>query len=49
MSSSNQDLHDPIDQSQSRKRIAKQEKRLILLCIGVAIIMLLSLSRYVFE
>ncbi|WP_308635348.1 hypothetical protein [Paenibacillus silvisoli] len=30
-------------------RVAKQEKRLILLCIAVAAIMLLSLSRYVFK
>ncbi|WP_268896083.1 hypothetical protein [Paenibacillus glycinis] len=30
-------------------RVAKQEKRLILLCIIVAVIMLLSLSRYLFE
>ncbi|WP_164545717.1 hypothetical protein [Paenibacillus albus] len=49
MSSIDRDLHDPIDRNQSRKRIAKQEKRLILLCIVVAVIMLLSLSRYVFE
>lgn len=35
--------------SQNRSRVAKQEKRLILLCIGVAVIMLLSLSRYAFE
>ncbi|REE66723.1 hypothetical protein A8990_14722 [Paenibacillus taihuensis] len=40
---------DPNDRSRSRNRIVKQEKRLILLCIGVAVIMLLSLSRYVFE
>ncbi|WP_276316068.1 hypothetical protein [Paenibacillus lignilyticus] len=32
-----------------RNRVAKQEKRLILLCIIVAVIMLLSLSRYVFN
>ncbi|MFC4812076.1 hypothetical protein [Paenibacillus sp. GCM10023250] len=30
-------------------RIAKQEKRLIALCIFVAAVMLLSLSRYLFE
>ncbi|WP_256208525.1 hypothetical protein [Paenibacillus sp. CF384] len=36
--------HNPKD-----SRVAKQEKRLILLCIIVAVIMLLSLSRYVFK
>lgn len=33
----------------SRSRVANQEKRLIVLCIAVAVIMLLSLSRYLFE
>ncbi|WP_263866873.1 hypothetical protein [Paenibacillus rhizovicinus] len=33
----------------SPSRVAKQEKRLIVLCIVVAVIMLLSLSRYLFE
>lgn len=31
------------------KRIVKQEKRLIILCITVAGIMLLSLSKYLFK
>ncbi|WP_276316285.1 hypothetical protein [Paenibacillus artemisiicola] len=32
-----------------RNRIAKQEKRLIVLCLFVSAVMLLSLSRYLFE
>ncbi|WP_263864040.1 hypothetical protein [Paenibacillus lycopersici] len=33
----------------SGRRVVNQEKRLIALCIVVAVIMLLSLSRYLFE
>ena len=35
--------------NENNKRIAKQEKRLIILCIAVATIMLLSLSKYLFK
>jgi hypothetical protein len=35
--------------NEDHKRIAKQEKRLIILCIVVAGIMLLSLSKYLFK
>ncbi|MFC0329262.1 hypothetical protein ACFOLF_28075 [Paenibacillus sepulcri] len=36
------------DQNKPDERIAKQEKRLIILCIAVAFIMLLALSRRIF-
>ncbi|GGD50825.1 hypothetical protein [Paenibacillus nasutitermitis] len=35
-------------QHSSGERIAKQEKRLIILCVVVAVIMLLALSRRIF-
>ena len=35
--------------NENKSRTARQEKRLIILCAVVAFIMLLSLSRYLFE